>query len=749
MNLEKILSQMTLEEKAGMCSGADFWHTRAYEGLEIPSVMMCDGPHGLRKQKDGSDPFGLSDSIETISYPTASALAASFDRDVLCRLGEVLGDECQAENVAMLLGPGVNIKRSPLCGRNFEYFSEDPYLAGELAVSYIESLQSRGVAACVKHYAANNQETLRMSGDSVVDERSLREIYLPAFEAAVKTGKTSSIMCAYNAINGTFCSENKALLTDILRSEWGFDGFVVSDWGAVKDRIQGLLAGLDLEMPGGNPNAVTKIVDAVQNGELDEGVLDNVVRNILKFVKNHVEQRRPDTIIDRKKNQVLSAEFAKECAVLLKNDNNLLPLNKSANVVFIGEFADKPRYQGAGSSFINVVNPVGALEAAKGLAVRYAMGYGSKAGDDGATLLAEAVQAAEKSEIAVIFAGLTDACETEGLDRKTLAIPGEQNRLIEAVTAVQSNTVVVLHAGSPVEMPWIDKVSAVLCVHLGGANIGTATVELLFGDANPSGKLAETWPLKPEDNPSYLNFPGTDGIVEYHEGIYVGYRYYDKKSMDVLFPFGHGLSYSTFQYNGLKLCQDKISDTEALTVTFKVKNTGNMAGKEAVQLYVRDVESSVGRPVRELKGFAKLYLEPEEEKDVSFRLDKRSFAYWEKAISDWHVESGEFVIEIGASSRDIRLTKAVTVESSVELPIVFSRNTPMEKLQKTAKGQMIMQQMAAQAKERSGADGSLLSGGGNVAMMQAIMREMPLGAMVNYGMMEETQLMDMLAMLNS
>ncbi|MDR2079477.1 MAG: glycoside hydrolase family 3 C-terminal domain-containing protein [Treponema sp.] len=747
MNVEKILSQMTLEEKAGLCSGADFWRTKSIERLGVPQVCMCDGPIGLRKQPGEADHLGLYSSIETVSYPTGSALAASFDRDVLHTLGAALGEECQAENIAMLLGPAVNIKRSPLCGRNFEYFSEDPYLAGELSAAYIEALQSSGIAACVKHYAANNQETLRMPGNSVVDERTLREIYLPVFETAVKQGKTRSIMCAYNAVNGTFCAENKTLLTDILREEWGFDGFVVTDWGAVKDRVKGLLAGLDLEMPGDNRAGTKKIVEAVRNGKLDEILLDNAVRNILQFIQGSVENRRPGVTVDRMKNMELAADLEKECAVLLKNDNKVLPLKKSTRIAFIGEFAEKPRYQGGGSSHINVPHPVGALEAARGLNIIYSRGYDVAMTESDAALVDEAVQAAENAGAAVIFAGLPETFETEGIDRKTLAMPENQNALIEAVAAVQPNTVVVLHTGSPIALPWIDKVAAVLCVYLGGANVGTAAAAVLFGAANPSGKLAETWPLKLEDNPSYLNFPGVNGVVEYREGIYAGYRYYDKKSMGVLFPFGYGLSYTSFAYRDLRLDKEKMRDSETLTVTCKVKNTGGSDGKEVVQLYVRDVESAVGRPVRELKGFAKISLKPGEEKEVGFTLDKRAFAYYETKIHDWYVESGSFAVEIGASSRDIRLSAPVEVKSSSELPIVFTGNTPIGELQKTPKGRAVLEQMMTQYKNNEmDISSSMGEGGDNVAV--AMMLEMPLGALVSFGRITDEQLNDMIAMLN-
>lgn len=747
MDIEKCLREMTLDEKASICSGSDFWRTQPVERLGVPTVMMCDGPHGLRKQEGQEDHLGINKSIETVSYPTASAMASSFDREVMRTQGTALGKECQAEDIAMLLGPGINIKRSPLCGRNFEYFSEDPYLTGELAAGFINGLQSEGVAACVKHFAVNNQETLRMSSDSVVDERTLHEIYLPGFEAAVKKGKTRSVMCAYNAINGTYCAENQMLLHDILRDKWGFDGFVVTDWGAMQDRIRGLQAGLDLEMPGGYPVSAKKIAAAVRDGSLDEAILDRTVRNILQFVKDAAALRKPDTMIDRSQNLRLSAELEQECAVLLKNEGKILPLEKDASVAFIGEFAKQPRYQGAGSSFINVPHPVGALEAAGKHNVTYAQGFRANETDSDEALLSEAVDAAKKADSAVIFAGLPNSFETEGIDRKTLAMPQNQNRLIEAVAAVQPNTTVVLHTGSPVELPWLDKVAAVLCVYLGGANVGTATVSLLFGDAVPSGKLAETWPLKLEDTPSYLNFPGVEGVVEYHEGVYVGYRYYDKKKMDVLFPFGYGLSYTNFEYSNLALDKDKIQDTDSLTVTCRVKNTGRVAGKEAVQLYVQDVESAVGCPIRELKGFEKISLVPGEEKTVTFMLDKRAFAYYETRLHDWYVETGAFLIAVGASSRDIRLQASVHVESTKELPIVYTRNSPAADLQKSQKGRALWQKLMAGREGGSGASDHL--GEGSAEMVKAMMREMPLKSLMGFSGIPEEQLDGMLAMLNS
>lgn len=750
MEIKKMIAQMTLEEKAGLCSGGDFWHTKAVERLGIPSMMMCDGPHGLRKQRGDADHLGINESIETVCYPTASALASSFDREVMAQLGRALGRECQAEDVGMLLGPGVNMKRSPLCGRNFEYFSEDPYLAGELAAAYISALQGEGVSACVKHFACNNQETRRMSGSSNLSERALHEIYLPAFESAVKKGGTNSVMCAYNAVNETYCAENKKLLTGILRERWGFDGAVVTDWGAVKDRVRGLLAGLDLEMPGG-PGGLENdraIVEAVQSGKLDEAVLDRAAENVLKLVAGYVDAREPEAKIDREDCARLSEELAVQCAVLLKNDG-VLPLKAGASVAFLGEFAVKPRYQGAGSSHINVPHAVGALEATGN--IPYAQGYDVHREDNAAGLLAEAVELAKRVEVPVVFAGLPDSFETEGCDRETMALPDNQNALISAVATTNPNTVVVLHGGAPMELPWLDQVKAVLCVYLGGQNVGAAAVKLLYGEENPSGKLAESWPVKLADNPSYLNFPGENGQVEYYEDIFIGYRYYDKKELPVYFPFGHGLSYTTFAYSGLTLSRPSMKDTDTLTVTCKVKNTGSRAGKETVQLYVRDEVSSVRRPVRELKGFEKISLAPGEEKTVSFTLDKRNFAYYEPKLHDWFVESGTFFIELGASSRGIRLSQSVEVTGTVELPFHYTKQSTVGDLGRTARGRAVLEGMMAASASRNAekpAEDVKNMGEGSDRMMQAMMMEMPLGSLVSFGSMTARQLDGLIASLN-
>ena len=747
MNAEQVLKEMTLEEKAAFCSGRDFWHTKAIERLNVPSVMMCDGPHGLRKQEGEGDHLGINKSIETVCYPTAAALASSFDRDVMRRLGEALGQECQAENVAMLLGPGLNIKRSPLCGRNFEYFSEDPYLAGEMGAAYVQALQSKGIAACAKHFACNDQETRRMSGSSNLDERTLHEIYLPAFEAVVKKGKTRSLMCAYNAINGEFCAENKMLLTDILRKNWGFDGFVVTDWGAVKGRAKGVASGLDLEMPGG-PNATgEELLEAVRNGELAEADLDKAVLNLLRFVETALRARDENAVIDRDACRVLARELSGECAVLMKNEG-LLPLKAGQKVAFIGEFADKPRYQGAGSSHINVPHPVSALEAAGG-AVVYTRGYDAHSDKTDEALLTEAVKAARDAEVAVIFAGLPDAFETEGADRDHMRLPDNQNELIAAVAAVNPKTVVVLHGGSPVELPWLAQVPAVLCMYLGGEQAGAATVDLLYGKVNPSGHLAETWPIRLQDNPSYLNFPGDDGVVTYAEGIFVGYRYYDKKELPVNFPFGHGLSYTSFAYSNLSVDKEKLTDRETVTVSVDVSNMGTVAGKAAVQLYVRDAKSAVRRPVRELRDFAKVALQPCETKTVTFTLDKRAFAYYEPKVHDFFVESGEFLIEIGESCRDIRLSKPVQVEGTTLMSFTIDANTTIGQLMKHPKGAAFIRQMMGKSSGPSDSEQAEAMGEGSEKIMQQMMFDMPLGSLVSYGRMTSKQLKDLIASLNA
>lgn len=633
MDIKELISKMTLEEKAGVCSGLDFWHTKPVERLGVPSVMVSDGPHGLRKQDTAGDHLGINDSIKAVCMPAACATAASFDRELIAHMGEAIGDSCQHEELAVVLGPAVNIKRSPLCGRNFEYFSEDPYLAGEMSASYINGVQSRNVGTSIKHFAANNQEHRRMSSSSNVDERTLREIYFPAFEISVKKAQPWTVMCSYNRLNGTYASEHPWLLTDVLRGEWGFEGYVMSDWGAVSDRVAGVAAGMDLEMPGSGGINDKKIVEAVRSGKLDEAVVDQAVERILEITYRYLDNAKPETPWDQEADHQLSAQIAAECMVLLKNEG-VLPLSKEDDIAFIGEFAKKPRFQGGGSSHINSFKITSAMDAAEGLKVSYAQGYSVDKDEATDAMIAEAVAAAKAAKVAVVFAGLPDAYESEGYDRTHMAMPACQNKLIEAVAAANANTVVVLHNGSPVEMPWIDKVKGVLEAYLGGQAVGQAVVKILFGDVNPSGHLPETFPVKLSDNPSYLYYGGEGNEADYREGIFVGYRYYDKKDMEVLFPFGYGLSYTTFACSNLRLSASEITDQETLTATVTVTNTGTCAGKTVVQLYVGDKVSSVLRPVRELKGFEKVALAPGESKDISFVLYKRAFAYWNTELGD-------------------------------------------------------------------------------------------------------------------
>lgn len=731
--IREIISQLTLEEKASLCSGDDFWHTKAVEHLGIKKTMVSDGPHGLRKQDLEGDHLGVNDSIKAVCFPAGCLTAASFDRQLLYTMGQQLGKACQAEDVSVILGPAANIKRSPLCGRNFEYFSEDPYLASEIAANHIKGVQSQNVGTSLKHFLANNQETRRMSSDSRIDERTLREIYLAAFEGAVTQGKPWTVMCSYNRINGTYAAENKRFLTDILRGEWGFDGYVVSDWGAVNDRVKGIKAGLDLEMPHSYGVNDKLIEEAVVSGNLSEEDLDKAVENILNIVFRYYENRDTEAVFDRQAQAEISRMVAEESIVLLKNEN-ILPLKKTDNIAFIGKYADTPRYQGGGSSHINSFRVTSAMDAVAGMDnIRYAKGYDDLADEIDKALVAEAVQAAKEASVAVIFAGLPDAFESEGYDRKHMRMPDCQNHLIAEVAKVQPNTVVVLHNGSPVEMPWISDVKAVLEVYLGGQEVGAATVNVLFGDVNPSGHLAETFPVRLEDNPSYLYFPGEGDAVEYREGIFVGYRYYDKKKMDVLFPFGHGLSYTDFEYSNMRLDRDCINDTDVLSVSVDVTNIGNMAGKEVVQLYVADKESSVLRPEKELREFEKIQLKPGETKTVTFALEKRAFAYYETALGDWYVESGLFDILIGRSSRDIRCQKTVMVQSTMTLFTKYHLNTTIGDIMKDPLAKPYLKEIldACMMGAVNSTDGEGLGSAAD-EMIEAMMSFLPVRAVISF-----------------
>jgi beta-glucosidase len=696
-SITEIISQMTLEEKAGLCSGLDFWNTKGVERLGIPSIMVTDGPHGLRKQASDADHLGINKSVPATCFPSGAALASSWDRSLIEKVGIALGEECQAEDVAVILGPAANIKRSPLCGRNFEYFSEDPYLSSEMAASHIKGVQSQGVGTSLKHFAVNNQEHRRLSVDAVLDERTLREIYLTSFEGAVKKSQPWTVMCAYNRVNGEYCSENEYLLTSILKKEWGHEGFVVSDWGAVNERPAGLKAGLELEMPSSHGLGDRKIVEAVKNGSLSVEVLDKAAERLLQVIFKAVDNKKENAVYDKEAHHKLAREVARECMVLLKNEDNILPLQKGNKVAVIGAFANTPRYQGGGSSHIKPTkldNPLEEIrKSAGGVEVLFEEGFDLKSDDIDEKLFEAAKEAAINSEVAVIFAGLPDRYESEGYDRKHMRMPENQVRLIEAIAQVQSNVVVVLSNGSPVEMPWLGKVKGVLEGYLGGQAGGGAVADLLFGEANPSGKLAETFPIKLSDNPSYLNFPGEGDKVEYKEGLFVGYRYYDKKEMETLFPFGHGLSYTTFAYTCILVDKKEIADNETLEVKVTVKNTGNMPGKEVVQLYVKDIESSVIRPEKELRAFEKVELQPGEEKTATFTLDKRAFAYYNVELKDWHVESGDFEILAGSSSRDIKLSEVVNVKSTVTLRKKFTRNSTMGDLMADPVGAQIVAKM--------------------------------------------------------
>lgn len=722
--IKELVSKMTLEEKAAMCSGADFWHTEAVERLGIPASMVSDGPHGLRKQDDKADHLGVNESIKAVCFPAGCGTAASFNRELLKEMGEALGNECQAEGVSVILGPAVNIKRSPLCGRNFEYYSEDPCLATEIAGALIHGVQSKNVGTSIKHFLANNQETRRLSSDSRVDERTLHEIYLAAFEGAVTKEKPWTVMCSYNRINGTYAAENHKYLTEVLRDQWKFDGYVMSDWGAVNNRVADLKAGLDLEMPASGGTNDQLIVRAVQSGALEESVVDMAVERILNIVFRYEEHRDKTAVFDRDKDHELARKVAQETIVLLKNEG-VLPLEEKKQIAFIGKYVKKPRYQGGGSSHINSHKVTAAWDVIKDMPnISYAQGFVDDKDQTDEALLEEAVQTAAKADVAVIFAGLPDSFESEGYDRTHMRMPDCQNELIAKVAAVQPNTVVVLHNGSPVEMPWADQVKGIVEAYLGGQAVGGAVCDILFGKVNPSGHLPETFPKKLEDNPSYLSYIGEGDMVEYREGIFVGYRYYDKKKMDVLFPFGYGLSYTTFDYSNLRVDKKKFKDTDTVTVTVDVTNTGKMAGKEVVQLYVADKESTVIRPEKELRDFAKVELMPGETKTVSFTLGKRAFAYYNTTIHDWHVETGEFAIQIGRSSRDIILQETVTVESTVKIPFVYTTDTTLGDVMKNPKAYEIVKSLFEKsmfdtdsAEERGEASSEAISDDMNEAML--------------------------------
>lgn len=675
-----LISQMTLKEKASLCSGKDFWHLKSIERLGLPEIMVCDGPHGLRKQNAENKKVGIGNSYPATCFPTAVTTACSWDRDLIYKMGQALAEECLQHGVSVLLGPGVNMKRSPLCGRNFEYFSEDPELAGEMGAAFIAGVQSKGIGTSLKHFAGNSQEMKRMTSNSIIDERALREIYLRAFEKAVKKSQPWTVMNAYNLLNGTYCSENDWLQNKVLRDEWGFKGAVVSDWGAVNDRVAGLNAGNDLEMPSSGGVNDAKIVEAVKCGVIDETTLDERVDKLIDIILKGAANKKPGYKFDVKAHNFLSRQIAEQSMVLLKNDGNILPLKRVEGeyVAVIGAFADNPRYQGAGSSIINPTMIDSGRRAFNNspISVKFADGYdrsGKRKNED--AYITEACNLAKNASKAVVFIGLTDDYESEGFDRSTMKLPDGHNRLVEAVSRVNDNVIVVLEGGSPVEMPWADDVKAILNAYLGGQSVAPAIVDVLTGKANPCGKLAETYPVCLKDTPTSFRYPDSKEDVQYRESIFIGYRYYDKVERNVRFPFGFGLSYTSFEYSDIKLKKKNLTKGEGAKVTFTIKNTGDVAGSEIAQVYVAKPESKIFRAPKELKGFVKIHLEPGEEKKVSVELDDRAFAFWNTATEDWCVESGEYKILVGASSRDIRLEAAAKMKSEDDEAIVDLRES--------------------------------------------------------------------------
>jgi beta-glucosidase len=679
MRHPEIVEKMSLEQKAAFVSGYDYWHLEEAPELGLPKIMITDGPHGLRKQKgkDYVEPegakkskggIGLGNSVPTTCFPPAATSACSWDPELLEKEGAAMGQECLQEKVSTILGPGTNIKRSPVCGRNFEYFSEDPLLAGKCSAAIINGVQSKGVGTSLKHFCANSQEAFRMVLNEVIDERTLREIYLPAFEIAVKEAQPWTVMNAYNRINGVYASENYHTQQEILRGEWGFKGLLVTDWGASVDRIPGLVNGTDLEMPTSGSLNTKLIVKAVQNGELDEAVLNERVDTVVDLIVKSKPALEKSWSFDADEHHEIAARIAEGSMQLLKNDGNILPLKAGAKVAVIGELAESPRFQGAGSSVINPTKLDDALSNLKalGVDVTYAKGYEKTKDAVDEALFNEAKEAAAAADVALVFVGLTEEFEGEGYDREDINMPSSHNALVEAVASVNENTVVVLAGGSVVLMPWLDKVKGLLNSGLGGQASGIAVARILTGEVNPSGKTAETYPVSFEANPTFGNYPGGPVTSEHRESVYIGYRYYDAVGADVVFPFGYGLSYTTFEYSDLKLSADSIKDTDKLTVSFKVKNTGDRDGAEVCELYVADKESTIYRPVKELRGFKKVFIKAGEEAEVSIELDKRAFAFFNVNTNDWFVESGDFDILVGASSRDIKLSATVSVEGTAD-----------------------------------------------------------------------------------
>ncbi len=698
--IDELISKMTLEEKAALCTGATTWTTTPIERLGIPELTMSDGPHGVRRV---ADPGSLvSDSLPATCFPTASCTASTWDVDLVHTMGQALAEECIGLKVDVVLGPGVNMKRTPLCGRNFEYISEDPYLAGQMSASYIAGVQSKGVGTSLKHFATNNQETHRFIVSSEMDERTLREIYLPAFETAVKKGQPWTVMCAYNKLNGVYCSENHKLLVDLLKDEWGFDGLVVSDWGAVHDRVASLLGGLDLEMPGPRSRRVKAVIEAVHSGQIDSAILDDSVRRILGIVFKAAQTPKGKPF-DQDAHHSLARRIAAEGMVLLKN-NGILPLTSQKRIAVIGRAAKIPYYQGRGSSRINPTRldiPFDELGKLAGNAIlEYAEGYPAN-GDFEQGMIDEAVLLSRRAEVALLFLALPDTKESEGYDRSDLDLTPQQVALVKAVTAAQPQTVVILNNGAPVVIgEWVDLPAAILEAWMMGQAGGGAIADLLFGKVNPCGRLAETFPLRLEDTPAFINHPGENRFVRYGEGIYIGYRYYDARQVPVQFPFGYGLSYTTFEYSNPRVSSKAFNDIDGVTVSVDVTNTGRVPGKEIVQLYVHDHQAAVSRPPKELKGFTKVALQPGETKTVTMVLDFRSFAYFHPGYLRWITEDGEFDLLIGASSADIRCTQTVSLRSTLQLPSLLNQASTLRQWTEDPQGKLVIAPLLQEINKR-------------------------------------------------
>ena len=733
-DIQTILNQLTLEEKAALCTGASMWTTVPVERLGVPAIVMTDGPHGVRLSTD-VNAIGKA-TLPATCFPTASCLASTWDTALLRQVGEALGDEAASLGVNVLLGPGANMKRDGRCGRNFEYFAEDPFLAGELAASFIHGVQSKGVGASLKHFAANNQETELFRINSAVDERTLREIYLPAFETAVKKGKPWTVMCAYNKLNGTYCSENQRLLVEILKQEWGFAGLVVSDWGAVHDRVKSLQGGLDLEMPGPQPRRTQAVIEAVRSGSLAEAVLNEAVRRILGIIFKARETPKGGQF-DAAAHHAFARRVAGEGIVLLKN-NGILPLKQPRRIAVIGRSAQEPHFQGGGSSHINptqVDNPFDELrKLASDAELTCCAGYPATPAFDQA-LIDEAVASALAADVALLYVALPGFIESEGYDRAGLNLTPQQVALIQAVCAAQPNSAVILNNGSALTMgEWLDGPVAVLEAWMMGQAGGGAIADVLFGRVNPSGKLAETFPRKLTDAPAYINFPGGAGEVRYGEGIFIGYRYYDATARPAAFPFGYGLSYTSFGYSNPRLSAAAFNDVDGLTVSVDVTNTGAVAGKEIVQVYVHDRKSGLARPPKELKGFAKVALQPGETKTVTIALDFRAFAYYHPGYGQWVAEDGEFDILIGASSADIRCTLTATLHSTLKLPCILDRESTVREWLADPAGRVAFGPMYQMIKAQTAA---MFSGGegdtGGIGMdPTGFMMEMPLLSLLQF-----------------